>query len=659
MKSYTKWRNWMFALVLLIVAMCAYALWIHDWIAAICIVVITGAFTVIFISFWHALKKRGLQTEFDISRVLGRDAKEALQVGDVGILTYNDEFVVTWTSDFFRERHIDLVNRKITAWIENVRELFDEDIDSVIGKYDHRIYEILKKEDAQVLYVRDITEVYKLRQHQQQNEVVAALMQLDNYVEYQSYENEEVIANINTHLRTPLITWAKEHHMLVRRIRSDRIFVLFNHEILDRIRHENFTILQEIKDEAARIDVSITLSMAIAYGTNNYEELDKMLNELIELAQSRGGDQAAIQCAGKRVHYIGGNSETSSQRSKVRVRIMAQSIQEAIKESGRVFIVGHVNTDYDCMGAALSMSNWCRALHRNAFIVLQNVPRDYQLQDTMDHYKQAIRERHQFITIPQAVDMVDPKNDLLIMVDHAVPQISSGKTFIDKFERIVVIDHHRRNDQFVVHPLITYVESQASSTCELMVELIQSIPNHIPIFEAEATIMYLGILVDTNRFKMHTSARTFETAATLRIWGANAKLAEKALCEDLGDFRLRTELVSLGEMYYGHFVIAAIKDLEIDRTMMSQVSDSLLKIKGCLASFTIARSKNNPEDVAVSARSDGSYNVQKIMEKMNGGGHFTAAALERKNTTVEAVKEELLGYLKEDAKSESYIAEGR
>ncbi len=197
MKSYTKWRNWMFALVLLIVAMCAYALWIHDWIAAICIVVITGAFTVIFISFWHALKKRGLQTEFDISRVLGRDAKEALQVGDVGILTYNDEFVVTWTSDFFRERHIDLVNRKITAWIENVRELFDEDIDSVIGKYDHRIYEILKKEDAQVLYVRDITEVYKLRHHQQQNEVVAALMQLDNYVEYQSYENEEVIANIN------------------------------------------------------------------------------------------------------------------------------------------------------------------------------------------------------------------------------------------------------------------------------------------------------------------------------------------------------------------------------------------------------------------------------------------------------------------------------
>ncbi len=266
----------------------------------------------------------------------------------------------------------------------------------------------------------------------------------------------------------------------------------------------------------------------------------------------------------------------------------------------------------------------------------------------MDHYKQAIGERHRFVTVQEAMEMIDPKNDLVIMVDHGVPMISSSKPFIDRMERIVVIDHHRRNEHFVVHPLITYVESQASSTCELIVELIQSIPNHIPIFEAEATIMYLGLLVDTNRFKMHTSARTFETAATLRIWGANANFAEKALCENIGDFRLRTELVSQGEMFFDHFIIAAIEDKELDRTMMSQVSDSLLKIKGCQASFTIARTKADPNCVAVSARSDGTFNVQKIMEKMHGGGHFAAAALERKDTTVGAIKDELLKCLKED-----------
>lgn len=396
----------------------------------------------------------------------------------------------------------------------------------------------------------------------------------------------------------------------------------------------------------------------MAYGTNDYEYLDSMLNELMELAQSRGGDQAALQQAGHKVHYIGGNSETSSQRSKVRVRIMAQSIQEAMKECDRVFIAGHVNTDFDCMGAALAMSNWAKALKKQAFIILQNVPRDQQLQETMDFYKQAIHDRYTFITANKATDMIDSKKDLLIMVDHGMPNISSARELVDQFEKVIVIDHHRRNEHFVIHPLITYVESQASSTCELIVEMIDSLPNHIPVFEAEATILYLGLIIDTNRFKMHTSARTFDTAAVLRRWGANANLAEKALCEDFSNFRLKTELVARGEPYFGHFMIAAIDDKELDRTMMAQVSDSLLKIKGCTASFTIANTKNH--SVAISARSDGTFNVQKIMEKMNGGGHFAAAALERKDTTVEKLKEELLDKIKEDLKKhESNIVERR
>lgn len=658
MKYFSKWRNMMVIATGIVVCLFIIQIAQREWISSAFLVIIAMIFTAIFVGFWHSIKVRGVQTEFDISRILGRDAKEALNIGDVGIITYNDEFVVTWTSDFFKKRNISIVNKKLTAWIENIRDLFDEDIDSVTGFSKHHVYKIIKKQDAQVLYVHDITDLYNLRRHQRENQIVVGLMQLDNYVEYQSYENEVMIAKINTHLRSPLIKWAKDHHLFVRRIRSDRIFVIMNRDILETIRNENFNILQIIKDEAAKIDVSITLSMALAYGTNDLEYLDSMLNELIELAQSRGGDQVAIQKAGHKVHYIGGNSETSSQRSKVRVRIMAQSIQEAIKESQRVFIVGHINSDYDCMGAALAISNWAKALRKQALIVLQDVPRDAQLQETMDFYHHAMSERYTFISPENALAMVDPKKDLLVMVDHGIPNISSGRDFIDRFEKIVVIDHHRRNEQFVVHPMITYVESQASSTCELIVEMIESIPNHIPIYEAEATIMYLGILVDTNRFKMHTSARTFDAAATLRRWGANANLAEKALCEDFSNFRLKSELVRQGEPYFGHFMIAAVENRELDRTMMAQVSDSLLKIKGCTASFTIAQTKN--KTVAVSARSDGTFNVQKIMEKMHGGGHFAAAALERKDTTVEAIKEELLQCLKEEVeKNESNFTERR
>ncbi|WP_286209396.1 DHH family phosphoesterase [Dubosiella newyorkensis] len=658
MKYFTKWRNMMIGLSVLVICLFIFQILQKQWISSILLILIALLFIAIFISFWHAIKVRGVKTEFDISRILGKDAKDALKIGEVGIITYNDEFVATWTSDFFAQRDISLVNKKVTSWIENIRDIFDEDIDSVIGFDQGHVYEILKKEEAQVLYVHDITELYGLRKEQWENQVVVGLMQLDNYLEYQSYENEEIVSKINTHLRTPLISWAKEHHLLIRRIRSDRIFVLLNRDILETIRQENFNILQIIKDEANKIDVSITLSIAMAYGTNDYEYLDSMLNELMELAQSRGGDQAALQQAGHKVHYIGGNSETSSQRSKVRVRIMAQSIQEAMKECDRVFIAGHVNTDFDCMGAALAMSNWAKALKKQAFIILQNVPRDQQLQETMDFYKQAIHDRYTFITANKATDMIDSKKDLLIMVDHGMPNISSARELVDQFEKVIVIDHHRRNEHFVIHPLITYVESQASSTCELIVEMIDSLPNHIPVFEAEATILYLGLIIDTNRFKMHTSARTFDTAAVLRRWGANANLAEKALCEDFSNFRLKTELVARGEPYFGHFMIAAIDDKELDRTMMAQVSDSLLKIKGCTASFTIANTKNH--SVAISARSDGTFNVQKIMEKMNGGGHFAAAALERKDTTVEKLKEELLDKIKEDLKKhESNIVERR
>ena len=185
---------------------------------------------------------------------------------------------------------------------------------------------------------------------------------------------------------------------------------------------------------------------------------------------------------------------------------------------------------------------------------------------------------------------------------------------------------------------------------------IQNIPNHIPIYEMEATIMYLGILVDTNRFKMHTDARTFEAAAALQNWGANTSRAEKALCEDYLYFSMKNALIQQAKPYYNHFMIAAIDDETLDKTMMAQVSQALLLIKGCVASFTIAKVKTNPNAVAVSARSDGSYNVQKIMEKLNGGGHFSAAAVEREGVSVQQMKDMILNCIEEELKNEGNIA---
>lgn len=656
MKQFEKWRSLCVTGLALGLILSILLFLKKEYIYMIAVLIVWIVFVCAFFGFWKSLKEHGMKTEVDISRVLGKDAKDALNFGDVGILTYNEEYIVTWASPFFKEKGITLTNSKLTSWISNIRTLFDDDVDMVIGKSEGRIYEITRKRDAQILYVKDITDYYNMRQQYLDNEIVVGLLQLDNYMEYQSYENEEIMAQINTHLRAALVTWAKGNKMFVRRLRSDRFLVILNKEILTEVRKQNFTILQLIKDEANKLDVSITLSMAFAYGSNDFTVLDDMVNELIELAQSRGGDQAAIRSSGGTVQFVGGNSETSSTRSKVRVRIMAQSIQEAIMESNRVYIAGHVMSDFDCMGACLALSSWVHALGKEVYIVLKDVPRDEQLQEMMNSFSTVIQERHTLITPDEAMDSIDYNKDLLIMADHGIPAISSAKEFVDRCNRILVIDHHRRSDAFVKNTLLTYVESSASSACELIVELLQNIPNHIPIYEMEATIMYLGILVDTNRFKMHTDARTFEAAAALQNWGANTNRAEKALCEDYLYFSMKNALIQQAKPYYNHFMIAAIDDETLDKTMMAQVSQALLLIKGCVASFTIAKVRTNPNAVAVSARSDGSYNVQKIMEKLNGGGHFSAAAVEREDVSVQQMKDMILKCIEEELKNEGNIA---
>ena len=394
------------------------------------------------------------------------------------------------------------------------------------------------------------------------------------------------------------------------------------------------------------MDISITLSIVLVENSPSFLELDKTLNEVMEIAQSRGGDQVAIKDGTQPIEFIGGNSEKASQRSKVRVRIVGSSIQDLVRNADKVFILGHVNTDFDAMGAALAMSNWVRALHKEPYIVLKNVPRDAQLQSTLDDYGKSLNSRHHLITEDEALELMDPKKDVAIMVDHSNPQISSGKRLLEHGGRTIIIDHHRRSEQFPDNVLTSYIESQASSTCEMMTELLQASNVSIPIYEMEATIMYLGILVDTARFKQHTSERTFQAAGILRSWGANAETAEKALQESYEEYRKRSQLIEKAQTYKDKYLIDVLPE-PVTRTELSQISDALLKFKGCRAAFTIGTNENNGH-TAISARSDGTVNVQKIMEKLNGGGHFAAAAAERDDLTLIQALNQLKGLLDQE-----------
>ena len=589
--------------------------------------------------------------DIDISRVLGRDAKDALIFGKTGIIIYDEQYNVTWINDFLEEKGINLIGKRLSNWNPILNDLFTGDVDVVKIKDEDSVYEITRKEDAQVLYVKDITEFDTINSKYQEERLVLGLMHLDNYMDISQYEDEAKISLMNSTLRQPLVEWAKKYGMATRRLRSDRYLVILDEQIFAEILKDKFSILNLVRNNATANGVAVTLSMAFARGSSDLQMLDTMVNDLLELAQSRGGDQVAVKVYGGDVKYYGGNSEAQEKRSRVRVRVMAQAIKEAILDVKRVFIVGHKNMDFDCMGSCLCMSRICAANAKEVYIVSESGGIEPQLDNAMHVYAPVLNDRHHFITEEEAMNIAS-KDDLVIAVDFHNPNHCNAPQILNFVDKVIVIDHHRRSEAFIDNPLLVYVETSASSVSELVTEFIPYSSSRLDLSEAEATIMYLGILIDTNRFKQRTGSRTFEAAAALRKMGVDPIEAENLLKEDFIDFEAKTNIMKYGKLVFGNMIVAAVDNNEIiSRTMMSQVADYLLNIKGIEASFVIAMTAENV--VAVSARSRGVVNVQLIMEAMHGGGHFTAAALSRDDTSVAAINEELMATIKKNTEEEN------
>ena len=589
--------------------------------------------------------------DIDISRVLGRDAKDALIFGKTGIIIYDEQYNVTWINDFLEEKGINLIGKRLSNWNPILNDLFTGDVDVVKIKDEDSVYEITRKEDAQVLYVKDITEFDTINSKYQEERLVLGLMHLDNYMDISQYEDEAKISLMNSTLRQPLVEWAKKYGMATRRLRSDCYLVILDEQIFAEILKDKFSILNLVRNNATANGVAVTLSMAFARGSSDLQMLDTMVNDLLELAQSRGGDQVAVKVYGGDVKYYGGNSEAQEKRSRVRVRVMAQAIKEAILDVKRVFIVGHKNMDFDCMGSCLCMSRICAANAKEVYIVSESGGIEPQLDNAMHVYAPVLNDRHHFITEEEAMNIAS-KDDLVIAVDFHNPNHCNAPQILNFVDKVIVIDHHRRSEAFIDNPLLVYVETSASSVSELVTEFIPYSSSRLDLSEAEATIMYLGILIDTNRFKQRTGSRTFEAAAALRKMGVDPIEAENLLKEDFIDFEAKTNIMKYGKLVFGNMIVAAVDNNEIiSRTMMSQVADYLLNIKGIEASFVIAKTAENV--VAVSARSRGVVNVQLIMEAMHGGGHFTAAALSRDDTSVAAINEELMATIKKNTEEEN------
>lgn len=582
----------------------------------------------------YTVQKSKKQEDHRINQLLGQEASQIFEYGQVGLLTYDEQFNITWASELFFHRHLNLVGKKLTSFLPNIGDLFVEEVDVIHGKCDNRIYEVKRCDNGNLLYVKDITDYQNLQDKMYKDRLVLGIMHLDNYRDYSAFEDENRMAQLNVHLRQPIIDWAHDNGIIIRRLKSDQFLIVLDEEIYEKLVKQRFDILQKIRQNAQSVDANITLSMGIARGEGSLAQLDELSSELLELAQSRGGDQVASKNINGEVIFYGGKSESSNSRSRVRVRVMAQAIKEIIDDSNNIFIVGHQNTDFDCMGACLGLSKMIQTYGKETYIVAKDTKIESHLDQALKANMTALSKNHHFISEEMGLKLAGD-NDLVLIVDHHDPEQSSASELVKKVRNSIVIDHHRRTSQFIDKPLLVYLESSASSTCELVSELIAYQPIRIGINDVEATFMYAGMLVDTNRFRSHTTFRTFEACALLKKWGANIHIAEQMLDEDVQTFEKRTLIYQNSFIYKNNIYISVVDGQIIEQSILAMGADTLLDVKGIEASFVIGKTSN--KTIGISARSKGNINVQVIMESLNGGGHFAAAAAQFNDTDIKEV----------------------
>ncbi|MBO7703560.1 MAG: DHH family phosphoesterase [Solobacterium sp.] len=614
---------------------------LHFWFGAS--VFIAGIFLVVQAALFLFLTDR-MDTLFNeqaagVKEALGASAKEAFLFGRVGMIMYDDDYVITWMSDLFEALGINRVGYKVLSWLPEADPLISGLSDLVQVQLDERVYQITRRADEPVLIFRDITEEFHSRLSFEEGRPVVGIAVLDNYEESTQYEDDATVANINKAVRTPLTDYCNDHGILLKRISSSRYYMILNEKSFSDLAADHFSIINTVRKAASDQNISVTLSMAFARGGVRLSELDETVVRLIDLAQSRGGDQVVVQKSGEDVKFFGGSTEAQEKRSRVRVRVMAHSLRELISRSSNVIVCGHRNMDFDCIGAAIGVSRFAQALHKQVCIIEKTGGVEEKLRAVLEANAKELSQEVRFVTESEAINQLQD-NTLTVMVDHHNSKQSNGSKLLEAAKKVAVIDHHRRSTEMGVKPVLVYIEAGASSACELITELMPYISNRVELSDLDANIMLAGMMIDTNRFHVRTGARTFEAASALRKLGADPMEVDEYLKDTYDEFTLKAECMSLAKRYDHGILTVPYTKGSLSRTMMSQVADRLLSIQDVEAVFVIADSTDG--ETCISARSNGKVNVQIIMEGMNGGGHMTAAAMQRKRCSIDDLEQELL-----------------
>lgn len=605
------------------------------------------------------LEKSALEETTTIERVLGKSAMDGYRLAKLGMVVYDENYVVIQMSDLFKDLGIDRIGYKLLSWIPEANDLLSGVADISYVSLDGRVYELTRQEEEPIIFFKDVTDLNQLKDQLKQEKIVIAIAHFDNYEESTLYADEGDIAFINASIRTPLNVYAQEHKMFLRRLSNNRYLMVLNEKIYEELVEDKFSILRTIRKAANAVDVSITLSMAFAKGTSNFLELDEMVTKLLDLAQTRGGDQVAIQTKGEEVQFFGGSSEATEKRSRVRVRVISHALRDLILNSSNVIVAGHKDADFDCIGSALAVAKMTMSLGKDTSIIAKTGGLEEKVSAALEqHLSEFEEEGIHFISENEALNELREET-LVIMVDHHNVQQSNGSKVEEQAKKVVIIDHHRRSSEMGVKPILMYIEAAASSANELVSEMIPYVAPKADISPLDASFMMAGMIIDTRQWRVRTGSRTYDAASIIRSYGGDPQVAYGYLKETYEEFQLKNQVMSNAERYEGGIVIALVSQKRISRSMMSQIADQILSVQGSEAAFVIANDEQGLS--CISARSNGNVNVQRIMEKLGGGGHLSAAAVQRNDLSIEDLKTQLIQQIQQEGgnRNESDLETGR
>ena len=597
----------------------------NNLVTIVCLLFLMVAFLLLF----YFQKKSYQKTEIEQIQYVNHQAEDSLssllEQMPVGVVKLNMESSeIEWFNPY-AELMLTTEDGEIDH--SQVQEIIKTAISSpgIYANVGEKRYAVHLDRNSGVLYFFDVSGEYEATVELVTSRPVIGVISVDNYDDLENETSESDISHINSFVANFVAEFTGKHQMFSRRVAMDRFYLFTDYTVLEQLMQDKFSVIDTFREEAKQRDLPLTMSMGLSYGDGDHEGIGKVALSNLNLAEVRGGDQVVVKenDETKNPIYFGGGTAASIKRTRTRTRAMMTAISEKLKSVDHVFVVGHKNLDMDALGSAVGMQLFSSNVLDDSYVVYDSE----QMSPDIHRAIQFLENEGvtKLLPLNQAMEMVTNRS-LLVMVDHSKTALTLSKEFYDLFTQTIVIDHHRRDQDFPENAVITYIESGASSASELVTELIQfQNSKKARLSRIQASVLMGGIMLDTKNFTSRVTSRTFDVASYLRTRGSDSVVIQELAATDFEEYRLVNELILQGQAVQPSILVAQAKDTkEYDTVVISKAADTMLAMSGIEASFVIA--KNRQGDISISARSRSKINVQRIMEELGGGGHFNLAA---------------------------------